>query len=253
MSRSPLRIPIPKTTAELLSLAATIHSKHVADGAATLIPPHLGAQLTQLYTEANQLHNQQQQLYRDTEKLTQQRNLVLGIDHTQDSRTPNTVIFYIASVRNYLLGVYAGQEKKLGNWGFTVNAPYGKPSIPLPLKPQQITELGNKIWQKHLADGAASPIPPILLNGFEPLLNQATTLVTQSAQMLKDAESATQTRNKLLGLGKGKTRRTEGTLLHVVVCVRNILLGYFRGQEKSLGLWGFTVITSRHTPAQPNP
>lgn len=63
--------------------------------------------------EAKKLHDQ-------AELLNQQAGLNLGTDPSQNTKTPGTVYSTITSVRDILLGLYRGQEKKLSEWGLDV-------------------------------------------------------------------------------------------------------------------------------------
>jgi len=63
--------------------------------------------------DAKKLHDQ-------AELLNQQAGLSLGTDPSQNTKTPGTVYSTLTSVRDILLGLYKGQEKKLSEWGFDV-------------------------------------------------------------------------------------------------------------------------------------
>ena len=56
-------------------------------------------------------------LYRDAETATQNRDFALG----GDSPSKVTVGYYVRAVRDVLLGIYKGNEQKLGDWGFDVD------------------------------------------------------------------------------------------------------------------------------------
>lgn len=243
---------MPRKISELLTLGGDIKAKHVADGAASLIPADLANTLTTAYDRANAKHAEQQQLLRDAEQRIEQRNTIIGLDEGQDTRTPGTLLFYITSVRDILQGVFLGDEKNLGEWGYTVNTPKGKVNIPIPRRAAEITTLSNSIVAKHTADGAASPLPADIMTDFAAALTQANALLAQSAQLKRDAEKATQQRNKLIGFAKEQNSKSPNTLLSAITAVRNLLLGHFRGAEQTLGDWGFTVNMSAPA-AQPIP
>ena len=68
-------------------------------------------------------------LYRDAETATQNRDIALGADRS----TQGTVNYYVAAARDMLLGIYKGNEQKLGDWGFTVEqSSQGSGSKPAP-------------------------------------------------------------------------------------------------------------------------
>ena len=249
MSRVPLKVPIKKEPDFLSSLAEDIVTKHLADGAATLLPADISAGLLAKMAVVKADIAEQEQIYKDSEALFQQRNLLLGTDLTQNSRTPGTILFYISSVRDILLGVYNGEEKLLGKWGFTVNMPKGAVSVPLDLRASKMADLAREIIAKHTADGAASPLPASHMVPLQDLLTEVTPLITATEKIQRDAETATQARNVVLGIGKGQKSTTPGTVYNYVIRLRKILLGHFRGTEQRLGDWGYTVNMSG--PATP--
>jgi len=75
------------------------------------------ADFTAKTTTADTQNQVSDKLYRDAETATQNRDLALGGDRT----TQGTVNYYVAAVRDILLGIYKGNEQKLGDWGFTVD------------------------------------------------------------------------------------------------------------------------------------
>ena len=74
---------------------------------------------------------------------------------------------------------------------------------------------------------------------------------TETLQARKGAEQATQNRDRALGKAKGQTTKTRGTALFLVASMRDILLGRYRGSERTLGEWGFEVNDATAT-AKPN-
>lgn len=59
-------------------------------------------------------------LHAEGELLNQQAGLSIGIDKSQNAKTPGTVYSTLTSVRDILLGLNRGQERKLAEWGFDV-------------------------------------------------------------------------------------------------------------------------------------
>lgn len=110
------RVIIPKNKATAITLAQAILAKHKADGAAS---PLTALNLTDMTAKTGTADAQNQlsaKLYRDAETATQNCDLALGADYT----TPGTVNYYLAAVRDILLGINKGNEQKLGDWGFEV-------------------------------------------------------------------------------------------------------------------------------------
>lgn len=57
----------------------------------------------------------------------------------------------------------------------------------------------------------------------------------------KTSELATQDRDRALGKAKGQNTKTRGTALYLITSIRDILMGLYRGNERKLGEWGYTV------------
>ena len=112
-----MRVVIPKNPDDLIKLSKGIGDKHTADGAGSPLASLNMADFTAKTATADAQNQASAKLYRDAEKATQNRDLALGGDRT----TQGTVNYYVAAVRDMLLGIYKGNEQKLGDWGFTVD------------------------------------------------------------------------------------------------------------------------------------
>lgn len=255
MARSTIKVIIPRNPDELLTLAENILAKHTLDGAASVIPTNVAAELQTLYTKGFEQNELQKQSYRNAENYVELRNLALGTLPTQDSRTPNTVKFYIISVRDVLAGLNRDNLRHLGKWGYTVNSPKNVSKVVIPKKNEKLLELAQTILDKHTADGAASPLPTAEMAALNNLYANASNYHKNALETYKLAEDATEKRNRFLGLEKNQGTKATGNILYIVTSIRTLLLGYNRGNEQNLGNWGFTVNTSAarggNTPATP--
>jgi hypothetical protein len=110
------RINIPSNPDDLIKLAQAIGKKHTTDGATSPLTALNMADMNTKTTTADTQNQSSAKLYRDAETATQNRDNALG-----DKSTQGTVNCYVASVRDVLLGLYKGNEQKLGDWGFTVD------------------------------------------------------------------------------------------------------------------------------------
>jgi hypothetical protein len=110
------RVNIPKNPDALIALAQSIGKKHTADGATSPLASLNMADFSAKTGTADTQNQASAKLYRDAETATQNRDLALG-----DKSTQGTVNCYVASVRDVLLGLYKGNEQKLGDWGFEVD------------------------------------------------------------------------------------------------------------------------------------
>ncbi len=112
-----MRVIIPKNPDDLIALAKSIGTKHTADGTGSPLASLNIADFSAKTTTADTQNQASSKLYRDAETATQNRDLALGADRV----TQGTVNYYVAAVRDILLGIYKGNEQKLGAWGFTVD------------------------------------------------------------------------------------------------------------------------------------
>ena len=112
------RVNIPSNPDELIALAKGILAKHTADGASSPLSALNMADMTAKTGSADTQNQAATKLYRDAETATQNRDLALGTGNV----TPGTVTAYVRSVRDILSGIHKGNEQKLGDWSFDVNA-----------------------------------------------------------------------------------------------------------------------------------
>jgi hypothetical protein len=120
MSSGFVSVEIPKDAPGLIALADLIIKKHVLDGVASPLTGLNMTDFTAKQATSAAKHKLGQQLNRDKEKATKERDKALGIAPGQKVDTPGTVRFYITSVRDALLGFNKGREYNLGDWGFDV-------------------------------------------------------------------------------------------------------------------------------------
>ncbi|MCK9480428.1 MAG: hypothetical protein M0R38_01535 [Bacteroidia bacterium] len=252
--RNNFRVVIPRKVDSFLTLVGNILAKHTADGVNSLLTPLNMADMQAKYTTATTRHAQAGQFDRDKETAFEQRNAALGIMHTQQSYTPNTVLYYVTSIRDHLLGVFKGTEQLLGDWTFTVNlGGRGTSRVVVPRNAERLIGLAKGILAKHEADEEETLLGSFDMAAFANLTEEAETQHELAQKLSRDKESANQVRNKALGYGTGQKRGSAGTLLTYVVAVREVLVGNHKGTEQLLGDWGFEVNTSLPTNPTPDP
>lgn len=257
MARRPYEVVIPRQPDDLNKLGKNIISKHNADKASSPISAATANLLNEKLAEADNQYTLQKDLERTRELLNEERNLILGIHPTQVSTTEGTALFYLTSIRNFLLGHFRGSERKLGDWGFTVNTPKGKVQVEIPRNADKLTQLVADVLKKHEADGEASLIAVFDMAALKTLNESAAQKLSAAAAANRNKEKATQSRNLALGIDKGQTSKTPGTVSYIIRSVRDILLGIHRGKEQQLGDWGFEVNFNANggggTPPAPPP
>jgi hypothetical protein len=110
------RINIPKNPEQFLALCKALTEKHASDGASSPLNGLDMADLAAKTAEADTQNKLSARLYREAEKATQDRDLLIGTDNA----VKGTLMMYARSVRDVLGGLYKGNEQKLGEWGFEV-------------------------------------------------------------------------------------------------------------------------------------
>ena len=244
MAKQTIKVIIPTDAAGMTELARLCIKKHTTDGANSVLPNSIMQTMQSLYDTASVKNQEQTVLKKNAETATEDRNLVLGTNEKQNRYTANTALFYVTSIRDYLLGFYRGNERKLGTYGFVVNSPKGDVKVDIPKNADELTTLANTIVKAHNNSMPNSVIPATLIDPLTVLVAQAATLVEKAAQLSRDGEAATQSRNLLLGVSKGQNSKTPNTIRFCLSSVRDMLLGLYRGQEQRLGDWGFEVNSS---------
>lgn len=245
-------VEIPRNIDEFLQLCKDILLKHTTDGLTSVLTILNMLSFQSIYTIAKNLNIEANAMDRDKEEAFQQRDLALGIDNLQFSYTPNTVLFYVTSIRDILFGVHKGTEQSMGRWGFVVNRSKGGIKVPIPLNAKKLIDLGNLIHAKHTADGVGSVLSSLDMAAFATLLATAETQDTLANKLLKDRVDIVNARNIAIGYDKGQSTITPNTLLNLVTSVRDVLLGKHKGAEQHLGNWGFNVIM-HSAPIDPPP
>lgn len=253
MAKRPFKIVIPSQPDPLNKLGNDIFNKHTADGAASPIPVLTADQLKAKLDEAAEQYAAQKNLDKEKERLNEERNLLLGIHLTQTTVTAGTVLFQVVSIRDFLLGRFRGSERKLGDWGFTVNTPKGAVQVAVPRNADKLTKLVADILKKHGDDGADSILAVFDMPALQRINDEAAKKLADAAAVNRNKEKATQARNLALGTAKGQTSKTPGTVSYFVRSVRDILLGIYRGKEQQLGDWGFEVNFNNGPTATPVP
>lgn len=124
MAKKNVRVQIPKNPEELLKLADKINKKHISDAADSPLNQLEDFNWTDngpKIVPAQTFNDEAKQMEKDLEKKYDQRDLLVNpIDKT------------VKATRDLLLGKYAQNPKKLGDWGFVVDdSPKAKkPVIP---------------------------------------------------------------------------------------------------------------------------
>ena len=241
MAKNNFRVKLTPNADYLMPLVVSILSKHNADGANSPLQHLPMAALQSKADAAGAKHAVMLQLKRDSELVTEKRNLLIGYDAASrgfNSKIEGTLLFYIASVRDVLIGTYRENPRKLGEWGFTVDK---QNKVVMPRNADKMVALSELILQRHDSEGAGSVLSILPMAAFQEKATEVQGLQADALRLRRESEIPTEERNRLLGTAKGQSTKTAGTVLYMICSVRDTLLGRYRGLEQQLGDWGFTV------------
>jgi len=240
------RIVIPTKVDEFFTLFDNVLTKHQNDGAGSVLQILNMADAESKFTIARNAHDEAEQMSKNVEKAIQKRNVALGLNYDQQSYLQGSILFFIISIRDILLGHLLGEEPKMGQWGYEVSMnKKGKYKTYIPYrKPLVLISLAQKIIDKHLNDGASSPLSTLNMVLFAQLLNTAKQEQKNAEDFKNNRDIAYKIRNNAMGWGKNQNSSMVGTLKFYIRAIRNTLLGKYRGFEQTLGDWGFEVNSS---------
>jgi hypothetical protein len=121
MPKKTLRINIPTNVDELLKLIENIIDKHQEDGAESKLNVVDMKRLDDLFQVAVQKNEESIKFRMKAEDATQERNNALGIKVKNAATASGNALYLVTQIRDILLPIYKGNEKKLGEWGFSVD------------------------------------------------------------------------------------------------------------------------------------
>lgn len=105
--------------------------------------------------------------------------------------------------------------------------------VTIPRNPKERLELAGRVFAKHQADGAGSPLSALQENNWTthgPNVAEALTLHNQAEDLSRQIEELYRQRDVLLE-----------PITEAVKSSRDLLLGIHRTNPKRLGDWGFEV------------
>ena len=121
MSKTSIKVEIPESKPDMLNkMGEDVLKKHIELGEKS---PLNGLDMETFAVKLNDGKSKRAQaksLHEQAELLNQQAGLSIGIDKSQNTKTAGTVYSTLTSVRDILLGLNRGQERKLTEWGFDV-------------------------------------------------------------------------------------------------------------------------------------
>ena len=136
MARRTIRVEIPTGKPDdLIALAKSVHTKHVADGADSPLDTDMLDTLNTKTTSAETKNASAKQHDAQAQALRQDRDTSLGLADGQTADSPDTVLNLLTYTRDALLLKFRGNEEKLSEYGFNVvvgsaKSPTKKPKTP---------------------------------------------------------------------------------------------------------------------------
>ncbi len=242
------RIEIPRNPDSLMELGDDIYAKHQQDGDQSPIPQTMADDLKGANDKAKIEKGIQDDQKKESVRLTRDLNLELGIMNNDSSYQSGTMKYCIKSVRDVLSGNYRSNLRKLNEWGFDIVASKGELKVILPSEAEELLKLSKKILAKNSSDGPGSPLKNLDMAQLQNLYDVAKPKFDYIDKLRKGSQTATEAGNNRLGISKGQTTKTSGTVLYFVCSVRDILTGIYRGNERNLSDWGFSIVAATAAP-----
>jgi len=117
-------------------------------------------------------------------------------------------------------------------------------------QPDRLITLCEDVYRKHTALGDASPLIEMDMAGFNTQLTLAKSKRDTSHEQRRQSESTMQESDVALGIDKGQTSETPGTMYNRITLARDRLLVSYAGNEEALSQWGFNVVISEFVPGK---
>jgi hypothetical protein len=115
-------------------------------------------------------------------------------------------------------------------------------------RPDDLIEVAEKMVTKDTELGEASQLRILDSVPFKKNLADAKSYRAEARSLHEKAEGLNQKANLCLGLDPAQNSSTPGTVYCYVVSAKNILEGYYNGQEKMLQEWGLGVTITEGSP-----
>jgi len=117
-------------------------------------------------------------------------------------------------------------------------------------KPDLMIDQAEKAVKKHLELGDASPLKNMDMSAFSTKVTLTKSKRAEARALRDQSEIKMQESDSALGIAKGQTSLTEGTVYNYLTIIRDKLLDAYRGNEEALNEWGFKVIIGESIPGR---
>ena len=116
-----------------------------------------------------------------------------------------------------------------------------KVEIPLS-SPNKMISMNELIIERHEELGDDSPLKELDMDDVKNKVQEAKELRSQAKMKHAEAEALNQKARKILGIDKGQSSFTEGTIYYLDTRIRNLLLFRYPGREEQLSRFGMNVV-----------
>lgn len=115
----------------------------------------------------------------------------------------------------------------------------------------KVLNLANTTSEKNKVLNDESPLKTINMTTFNSLLDVASEKCTLMKNYEGLYEKAKAENDLAMGIAKGQTMSTPGTLLYYLGLIRDQLLITYKGREELIGEWGFDVTITESKSMKP--
>jgi len=116
--------------------------------------------------------------------------------------------------------------------------------VVIPRKVVEALILSGNVLNKHDSDGVDSILTGLDMAGWQSLHDFAHARNEEALAFDFQKELAIQERNQTLGVDYDQVSTNPGTVRYYIKSIRDYLMGLYRNNPQTLGLWGFEVNTS---------
>lgn len=257
MAKKNIRVETPTASPDsMISLSEAITEKHETYAGSESPLHHMDMDAFKKKTEmAKKTLASMRTMDNEAQDLIQEANTIMGFSEGQTSETEGTLYFTVDKIRLTLLGDSTGNEEELQKYGFNVvvGETRGRKTsrIELPIgKHDKFLTLCKDITTKHEAMGVDSPLHHLDMDEFKKKTTEASKKLKEGRKLHKDSEPETEKAYQLIGIGKGQNLQSEGTIYFTINKIKKILLGFYKGVEEQLQLWGFNVVITETLPGR---
>lgn len=109
---------------------------------------------------------------------------------------------------------------------------------------EKILKLSERIFERHTELGDESPLHHEELADIPDKVAAARAHLKKAGKLHEEAEAETQHALNIIGIAKGQTIKTKGTLYNKIGRGRSILVVHHENEEEEISKYGYNVVIS---------